>query len=105
MGTARQVVAHPRQLEVVSEQREVEVALAYFEYWLSAGKFEYVNDLLRVFPVDAAAPATLLAILSITSHASRDQLPYRLFFLMHAEDRLTATLGTERAKKLLEHRR
>lgn len=89
----------------MSEQREVEVTLAYFEHWLSRSKFEYVNDLLRVFPIKDAAPVTLLAILSITSHATKEQLPFRLFFVMHVEDHLTATLGAERATKLLEHRR
>ena len=86
------------------EQREVEVTLAYFEHWLSHAKFEYVNDLLRHFPTETSSPATLLAILSITQLA-KGKLPYRFFFVMNVEDHLTATLGAERAEKLLEHRR
>lgn len=106
MGSARQEIAHLGQLGwPVSEQREVEVTLAYFEHWLSVGKFEYVNDLLRgYFPIADAALATLLAILSIT-YPAKDKLPYRYFFVMNVEDHLTATLGVERAEKLLEHRR
>ena len=90
----------------MSEQREIEVTLAYFEHWLSRGKFEYVNDLLRHFPVDGVAPATLLAIVGITQPAKdSDKLPYRHFFVMNVEDHLIKTLGAERTEKLLEHRR
>lgn len=89
----------------LSEQREVEVTLAYFEHWLSRAKFEYVNDLLRHFPINAdTAPAALIAVLTITHHA-KSLLPFRYFFVMHVEDHLTATLGAERTAKLLEHRR
>lgn len=91
--------------QLLSELREVQVTLAYFEYWLTVGKFEYVNDLLRgYFPIADAAPATLLTILSIT-YPAKSQLPYRTFFVMNVEDHLIATLGAERAEKLLEHRR
>lgn len=59
---------------LLNELREVQVTLAYFEYWLSVGKFEYVNDLLRHFLVADAQPATLCAILTITHPATKDQL-------------------------------
>jgi len=90
--------------QLLNELREVQVTLAFFEYWLSVGKFEYVDEMLQRFPVEAAVPATSLAILTVTFDG-KDMLKHRAAFLARVADKLATTLGVERAERLLEYRR
>jgi hypothetical protein len=92
------------QTSAESMQREVEGVLAAFEHFLNEGLFLSVDNDLKTFDVERVAPATLVAILSITSHA-KDKLKHRDAFLARAEARLVATLGAERAEALLKSRR
>lgn len=87
------------------ELHEVQVTLSYFEHWLSAGRFAYVDELLQTFPVDGEiACAAFLTVLTITFNA-KDKLKHREAFLARVEVLLREALGSERAEKLLEYRR
>lgn len=85
-------------------QREVETLLKHFEERLRSGDYTNVDRRLESCEVEKAAPATLLAALSITAHEPH-MFQHRAAFLARVEARLIETLGPERATKLLEHRR
>jgi len=116
MGTAGQEGARARLVgwtvsteeapsdRLLDEMRAVRVTLQYFEHWLSAGQFAYVDELLQSFPVEAATPATSLTVLTITFHG-KAHLKHREAFLARVADKLATAFGTERAERLLEHRR
>ena len=71
---------------------------------LSAGRFAEVDELLAALDTTKLAPVVLLSALSFTLPAA-SHLPSRTDFLHRAEIHLRATLGDERAERLLDLRR
>lgn len=86
------------------EESEIDRYVDLFELLLRNAKFSDVNEALGTLAPDAMAPASVLAVLTLTWYA-RDQLTFRPAFVILADLSLRRRLGDERALALLKNRR
>lgn len=75
-----------------------------FEHLLHAGMFDSANALLFMLDVATMTPTEILLVLTITFYG-KSKMSARPWFVHRAEEALTAKLGEQRAKALMEYRR
>ena len=80
-------------------------ALTIMEGWLRNGQYRLIDDVLMYLDVEGIETETLLAIVTILSHAKDDWMKHRNHFVESAERVFKKRIGPERTDSIMKNRR